>query len=254
MKKFIAGLFALVSLVSVVSCGSAEGGFTEERFVDNIFTVNKHTVTPEYSDTSYMVTNMDSYALKTGDRARMILRYYYDAYSGKMPEWSIYSIDEVIPTRPLLSADAVDTTAYSTPITALVYYEFMDRFVSPVWIWKNRQNLNVSYNGIKERTEFAMIVRGISEDVDAVGNSKRYCLDLELRAKSHLNTGVKTTQLLTFDLANVGDFLTAEQKRLVAGVDSLHTKIYLKRLERVEDVETVRDIYIMGGSFANPLK
>ena len=58
------------------------------------------------------------------------------------------------------------------------------------------------------------------------------------------------SKLLTFDLSNVADYLTEEQKSSVAGKDSLRTKIYLKR-----EVEgAVKEVEIIGGKFANPVK
>ena len=240
MKKFIAGLFALVSLVSVVSCGSAEGGFTEERFVDNIFTVNKHTVAPEYSDTSYMVTNMDSYALKTGDRARMVLRYYFDASSGKMPEWSIYQVGEIIPTRDIVAKSEINADEYQTPFVGIDYYELMDRWYNPIWVWENRLNMNLIYKGVKDDAQFAMAVRGISGD----------CLELELYAKAATLGETKSTTLLTFDLNDVEAVATPEMQASARGVDSLRTRIYFKFL----DNNVVKEGNLLGGKFANPFK
>ncbi len=240
MKKYFIGLFVAVMAVCFVSCDSAESGFKQEMYLDNIFTVNKHAVIPEYSDTSFMVSNMDSYNLNTGDRARMVLRYYYDANSGRMPEWSIYSLVEVIPTRRLQSAADVDIAAYVTPFTALPYYELLDRYCKPVWVWKNRQNINITYKGVKDGAEFAMVVRGLKDN----------SVELELLAKADDNGNSSSTKLLTFDLADIGNYLTAEEKSSVSGVDSLQTRIFFKRLEK----DKVSEAQVIGGKFANPFK
>lgn len=240
MKKLFLYLSAALSAVAFVSCDNPKKEYTQEFFLDNIYTVNKHTVTPEFGDTSYMVSNMNSYPLQTGDRVRMMLRFYYDAFSGKMPEWEIYAVDEVIPTRPLQARNSVDTTEYATPFIAITYYELMDRLCNPVWIWKNRQNINIIYKGMRNGAEFAMSVRGVTDGY----------IDLDLFAKATAEGNTQTEQLLTFDLENVCDFLTAEEKNSIAGHDSLQTRIFFKRL----DNNTLKEVKIIGGTFANPLK
>jgi hypothetical protein len=61
---------------------------------------------------------------------------------------------------------------------------------------------------------------------------------------------VKSSKLLTFDISNVADFLSDEDKARVAGIDTLKTRIYLKR--EVDGV--AKETNILGGKFANPLK
>lgn len=242
MKKFISTIFvAVVSVAFVVSCGPADQEFTEERFVDNIYTVNKHAVIPEFTDTSYMVSNMAQHPLQTGDRVRMILRYYFDAGSSKMPQWSIYHIGEIIPVRPIVAKGEVDTLEYATPFVGLDYYELMERYYNPVWIWKNRQNINIIYKGVEDEAQFAMAVRGISGDF----------LELELYAKAKSIAEVKTTKLLTFDLNGVESLVAPEEQSLVKDIDSLRTKIYLKRLD---EKGVVSEASIIGGKFRNPFK
>ena len=78
MKKTFGLIFASMAMFLMASCEPVQWGDKFEYFYDNIYTVNKHAVYPEFSDSFVMVSNMDSMPLKTGDRARMILRYYYD--------------------------------------------------------------------------------------------------------------------------------------------------------------------------------
>ena len=241
MKKFVAGLFMTVSLISFASCEMAEQGYTEEIYYDNIFTVNKHTVSPEFKDTSYMMSNMDEHPLQTGDRARMILRYYFDAYSGRMPQWTIHKVVETIPTRDIVAKSEIDSAAFVTPFVGLDYYELMDRYYNPVWVWKNRLNMNIIYKGVADDAEFAMAVRGISDGL----------VELELYAKAKSVGEVTTTKLLTFDLADVEGLILPEQQALVSDVDSLKTKIYFKLLD---DKGVVKEGNIMGGKFRNPFK
>ncbi len=241
MKKYLTVLSMAVSAMFFAACMPAEVGFTEERFVENIFTVNKHTVAPEFADTTYMVSNMDQQNLKTGDRARMVLRYYYDASSGRMPEWSIYQVGEVIPLRDIVAKGEVDADEYQTPFVGLDYYELMDRYYNPVWVWKNRLNMNLVYKGVKENAQFAMAIRGISDG----------CLELDLYAKAATLGEKKSTTLLTFDLNDAETVATPEMKASARGIDSLKTRIYFKFLD---DKGVVKEGDILGGKFANPFK
>ena len=240
MKKYLTALTMAVSAMFFASCGPAEVGYTEERYIDNIFTVNKHTVAPEFADTAFMVSNMDQQSLKTGDRARMVLRYYFDASSGKMPEWSIYQVGEIIPTRDIVAKSEINADEYQTPFVGIDYYELMDRWYNPIWVWENRLNMNLIYKGVKDDAQFAMAVRGISGD----------CLELELYAKAATLGETKSTKLLTFDLNDVEAVATPEMQASARGVDSLRTRIYFKFL----DNNVVKEGNLLGGKFANPFK
>ncbi len=240
MKK-LSGLLLLLLLFVSVSCEPAKSEFTQESYIDDIYTVNKHTVSPEFADTSYMVSNMDEYNLATGTRARMVLRYYYDASSGKMPSWSIYHIEEIIPTRPLSALSEIDTLEYSTPFVGLIRYEVYDKFYKPVWVHKNRQNLSVVYSGVEEGAEFAMAVRGVVDNF----------VELELFAKARNVGNVTTRKLLTFDLAGIKDFISSEQASSLVANDSLKTRVFLKLKD---DKGNVRKAEIIGGTFENPFK
>ena len=183
---------------------------------------------------------MDSYGYQTGDRVHMTVREYYDASTMKKPVYEIAGVTRKIETLPLSQAGTVDTTEYNAAFYKLEYYEFADRYVNPVWIWNNRQNLNLSYFGTKVGASFAMSVRGVNDD----------CVELDLMGKTNRNGQEVNSTLLTFDLSNIADFLTAEQKNGIAGKDSLRTRIYLNH----EANGAVNKVNIIGGKFANPVK
>ena len=157
-----------------------------------------------------------------------------------MPEWNIVNVVEKIPTRSITAQDSAMCADFTTPFTALNFYEFMDRFCNPLWVWNDCQNINITYKGVEEGAEFAMVVRGVADD----------CLELQLLAKANTIGEVETTKLLTFDLKNVGDFLSKEQKDSVAGIDSLRTRIYFQCLDKGE----LREVNVIGGTWANPFK
>ena len=247
MKRF----FGLATLLSVMlaffSCEPAESRYEFEYFYDNIYTVNKHKVRPEFQDSLLTIYNMDKYGLETGHRARMVLKYYFDYSTMAYPKWEIAELIDVIPTLPLQAKDAVNAEEYNTLFTSLNYYELMDRYLQPVWVWNGLQNINIEYKGLKDNAQFAMTVRGIGVDET---DEKNVCVEFDLYAKAQQSGNVKSSKLLTFDISNVADFLTDEQKSRIAGIDSLKTRIFLK--SEVDGV--VKETNILGGKFANPLK
>ena len=247
MKRFF-GLAALLSVaLAFFSCEPAETGYEFEYYYDNIYTVNKHKVRPEFQDSLLTIYNMDKYGLETGHRARMVLKYYFDHSTMAYPKWEIAELIEVIPTLPLQAKDAVNAEEYNTLFTSLNYYELMDRYLQPVWVWNGLQNINIEYKGLKDNAQFAMTVRGIGVDET---DEKNVGVEFDLYAKAQQSGNVKSSKLLTFDLSNVADFLTDEQKGRIAGIDSLKTRIFLK--SEVDGV--AKETNILGGKFANPLK
>lgn len=240
MKKLL-DISLLSSLILVLfSCDPIEPEYRYEHYFDDIYTVNKHTVSPEFSDSVIRISNMDKYPFVTGDRVHMTLRYYFDISTMKMPLWEISHVTRKIETLPLTAPAGIDSAEYDAAFNKLHDYELADRYVKPVWIWKNRQNINISYFGVEEGASFAMAVRGINGD----------CLELDLYAKAKSNNEHTTTTLLAFDLSKAGDFLSEEQKKSIAGIDSLRTRIYFNRKVDGE----VKRVDIIGGKFANPVK
>ena len=240
MKKFLDILLMPFVALLFFSCGPAEIGDTFNFTFDNIYTVNKHAVVAEDGDSLIDINNMENTNYKTGDRAYMILRYYYDYNVMTRPHCDIYYAGEVIPTRSLSAKDSIDAGEYAAPIDSLHRYDFLDRSVSPVWVMKNRQNMNISYYGTKENASFAMTVCGIDED----------CIELDLHAKAPRNGDERNKILLSFDISNIGDFLTDEQKDSLSSKETLRTKI---SFTREFNGETKR-VSIIGGEFANPFK
>lgn len=240
MKKLL-DISLLSSLILVLfSCDPIEPEYRYEHYFDDIYTVNKHTVSPEFSDSVIRISNMDKYPFVTGDRVHMTLRYYFDISTMKMPLWEISHVTRKIETLPLTAPAGIDSAEYDAVFNKLHNYELASKFVNPVWIWKNRQNINISYFGVEEGASFVMAVRGINGD----------CLELDLYAKAKSNNEHTTTTLLAFDLSKAGDFLSVEQKNSIADIDSLRTRIYFNRKVDGE----VKRVDIIGGKFANPVK
>ena len=218
MKKCYSIVVASVATIIMWACGPAEAGFTQHFTLEGLYTVNKATVAPEFSDTFFFVNNIDDYDLKTGERAFIVMDYYYDAYSGKAGAWNIKSVKEKVPVYPLSLRSDIDESAYATPITGLraVGY-FYDKLYT--WVWKERQNISVEYRGVKEGALYAMAVRGVTEDG---------CVEFDLFINAE-ESNETVSVLLTFDISNVADLLTDEQKALLPENGDIKTKIYAKR-------------------------
>lgn len=212
-------LIMAVALLSA-SCDNAEAEYKYETYVDGIYTVDakaKSVLRPEFADTFYVVENIDKYGLEPGTRARMVLHFYHDAYSGQRPLWNIVQLVDVIPVRAVEAMDSAALSAYGSPMQ-LAMLELSDRVLYPQWVWKNRQNINVRYKGLSDGADFKLMLRGVSEGR----------VEFDLVAKALQSGAVKSTKLLTFDLAGLENLLTPAQKSSVASKDSLETRIYMK--------------------------
>lgn len=230
MKKLYSAVAAVVAAVIMWACGPAEMGYTQEFTLQGLYTVNKATVAPEFSDTMLFVRNMEEYDLKTGDRAMLLLHYYYDAFSGKAAQWNIREILKRIPVYPLSSYADVDTVAYQTPITGLQPLNFFNDFEAMTWVWKDMQNICIKYKGVEENASFALAVRGVKDGY----------VELELFVDA--DEGEKEiTTLLTFDIANITDFLSDEEKALLPAGKEIKTKIYTKRIKNDALIDWVID-------------
>ncbi len=218
MNRLFGTISFFVALFSLASCGPAEVTWVEEGYVSNIYMVNKATLRPEFEDTIYRVTNNPwDFGLETGDRAHVIMHYYFDAYSGRSTQWDIVRVVEEIPILPVTNRDSIDTFSYDMPFAGVNTYELYDRYLHPAWVWNNRLNVNVVYKAVPENTQFAMTVRGVSNDT----------INMHLLAKSEQLSDTARTKLLTFDLNNIGRLLTNDEKVAIKGYDRLKFRIHL---------------------------
>lgn len=217
MKKLYSAVVAAVVAVMMWSCGPAEFGYTQEFTLQGLYTVNKATVAPEFSDTMFFVRNIDEYELETGDRALLLLHYYYDAYSGKAAQWNIREVIKRIPVYSLTKKSDIDTTAYVTPVTGLQPLNFFNDFETSSWVWKDKQNISIKYKGVEKDASFALAVRGVKDGY----------VEFELYVNAP-ESDKETSTLLTFDIADIADYVSDEEKALLT--DSIKTRIFVKRM------------------------
>lgn len=232
MKRlFYFSILSIMSFITLVSCNDAENSLTFDNYYEHICTVNKWTVTPEFADTAYQIGNMDKFDLKTGDRAKLVLRNYYNSEVMKFPEWTIFQVLEVIPSRDIVSKDAINEAEYNTYVTSINDYKIGDRLSKPIWVWDNLQNINVQFKGEKEGAQFAMSVVDIEEN----------CVNLQLHIKANISGETKSEKLLTFDLMSLESALTPSELTMLSSYDKIQTKLFVKCMlpsNIVKNIET----------------
>ncbi len=235
-------MVSLVSMFSLVSCEPGEVYHYEEGYISNIFTVNKATLQPEFEDTLYRVINHpNDFGLETGDRAHILLHYYFDAYSGKKPEWDIVSVVEKIPTLDIAPREDVDASSYDLPLD-IYEYELLQSYQWPIWIWENRLNVNVRFGSVAEKTDFVMSLRGIENDT----------VRLNLLAKTTAPSDTLYTKLLSYDLNKINTLFTEEEKNSLQDYEKLIFRIYLKNKDANGNM-CEEKWGVMKGQFVNPL-
>lgn len=220
MKRLYSIVAAVSAALAMWSCGPAEMGYTQEFTLQSLYTVNKAAVAPEFSDTFLFVKNLGDFDLKTGDRAMLLMHYYYDAYSGKQPQWTVKEVLKRFPVYPLSAMADVDTAMYRTPITGLQPLNFFNDFDALTWVWKEKQNICIKYKAVEEGASYAMAVRGVKDGY----------VELELFVDAQ-EAEKEIATLLTFDIGNIKDFLTDEQKALLPAGQEIKTKIFAKRVK-----------------------
>ena len=219
MKKLYSAVAASVAAVIMWSCGPVELENTITYELDALCTVNKSRIEPEFSDSTYMFAkNVSQFGLETGDRAFMTLTCTYNLYSQETPLWTIVDVKKRIPVYPL-SAD-IDTASYTTPVVGLDPIGFFNDFTALTWVWNKKQNISIIYKGIEDGASYAMTVRGVNDgyvELDLFVNAKESAADAKV--------------LLTFDINNIADFLSDEEKALLpSDLDDIKTRIYMKRM------------------------
>lgn len=219
---------ALAAVLVLWACGPAEVEEYVNYELETLCTVNKSRIEPEFSDSTFMFArNVDEFGLETGDRAFVKMTCTHNIYSEVAPLWTIVDVKKV-PVYPLSSLDEVDAAAYSTPITDLQSLDFFGNFKAFTWVWRDKQNINIKYKGLEEGASFALAVRGV----------KNGYVELELFVEAGESDDVTST-LLTFDISNIKDFLSDDEKALLT--DGIKTKIFTKRMKNDVLVDWERD-------------
>lgn len=240
MRKLFYGILATAAMLfTITSCelfGPATN--TTEGYIEGIYTIKAKTVIPELSDTFYYISNFDDYDLKQGERAFMRVTYNFDTYYG--PHTATWKIDEVISrikTEELTAPADIDQEKMSSHINGV---NFLFAY-EPVWIWDNKQNINVVYYTKKNVGEFKMSPIGIINDT------------LHLRLWSNIEKGeLGASTLCTFDLSNIDELLSEADRETLSKLDTLHTRITTLYLGARDDAPRLETI--TGGKCVNPFR
>ena len=236
MKKLLLSLSAVLFLLFVVSCDKATN--TTNGYFDGIFTVYGHTIMPELEDTSYVVGDLSSYGLKTGDRALMRVKYNIDNVYGPLyAKWSVDKVYEVIEPGKITSGDDIAEGDFQSSILGVA--EFLN--YGAVWTWNGLQNIYVGYECDGSEPEFRMIAPEIKNDT------------LQLSLVARMKSGDKQyVKLLSYDLTTAYPLLDTEAQNAIIRYDSINTKINVRYYDYVEEVAVPG--VIIGGKLKNPFK
>ena len=236
MKRFVNAFFAMVMLLSFAACDDANN--TTEYYFDGLYTVRGEMLWPEQQDTFYVAPNVKSMGLKTGDRALLRVRCFVDNVFGPLAaQWSVDKVFGHIPTRSIENIPAADSVLYNSSfvgITPCFNY-------GTSWIWNGVQNVNVVYYTNGTEPDFRMTAPAFVDDT------------LRLTLLSKFEDGEElTSNLLSFDLASALPLLKNHEQGLLAGKDTLRTKITMRYYDAVAD--TVYMAKFFAGLCANPFR
>ena len=239
-RFFYASFIAIATLFSIVSCelfGPATN--TTEGYIEGIFTIKAKTAVPELTDTFYYLSNFDNFDLKQGDRGFMRIKYHFDTFYGaSTATWELDKVISEIPTNAMTAPTDIDSAKMSSHINGV---DFIYGFYEPVWIWDNKQNINVVYYTSGKLGEFQMSPTGVINDT------------LHLRLWSNIDSGkIGAASLVTFDLLQAKELLSEEELNALSKLDTLHTRITTLYLGQKDDAPRLETI--TGGKCVNPFR
>lgn len=246
MNKLKGIFFAITATVLLfTSCDPVQPSYVISSYSSNIYTITEDLkLAPEFEDTLYRVNNIsefDKFGLEPGDRAHLILHYYFDAYSAKGAELNVYSTLEEIATLPIVPRDSVDAGDYGLPL-GIYPYELLYANTYPTWIWDNRLNINVSFAAKPAGTDFVMALRGVEKDT----------VRLDILAKTTLPSDTVNSKLLSYDIKNITEMFTDEERSALREYEKLTFKIYRKNKKVTGELYDVA-CGIYAGEYVNPL-
>ena len=236
-------IFSILSVAVVLffmfmtaSCDKATN-YTEGNY-DGIFTVWGQTIRPEMQDTFYVVGDLSSFGLKTGDRAEMRVNYYIDnAFGPSYAKWSVDKVYSVIVPEKITSGDDIQEGDFESCILQTYNYGGY----GDAWAWNGLQNINVAYECDGTAPQFRLIAPEVSNNT------------LTLTLVANIKGGDKRyVKLLTYDLASAYSLLDRETRYSIERYDSIYTKIKYQEYDYVEEAAVTREID--GGKLLNPFK
>lgn len=214
--KNLSSLF-LLSLLCFASCDKAENELSFENYYENIYTVSSNGyVAPEWEDTLHKVMNISAFDLEPGDRARLVLKEYYDSEVTDFPEMTIERFIKKIPVYQLSGNGVINSDEYNAYITSINRYSIGEYYRYPIWAWKGVLNVNATFNGASNGAQFAMSVIKIENDT----------IDLQLHIKADASSGKRSEELLSFDLRSLKNVLESSDLSKLSSHKTLKARIF----------------------------
>ncbi len=237
MKKFFNSFFVMLMLLfTMAACDEANN--TTEYYFDGIYTVRGETLLPELEDTFYVAPNIKSMGLATGDRGLMRVRCFVDNVFGpKAAQWSLDRVYSMLPAESIERLTPEDSLQYNSALVGITPFANY----GSTWVWNAIQNICVVYYSNGGEADFRMTAPAFVNDT----------LCLTLLAK--IEDGEEpTSQLLSFDLASALPLMNVSEQGLLAGKDTLRTKVLMQYYDAQAD--TVYTAKIFGGKCVNPFR
>ena len=152
-------------------------------------------------------------------------------------QWSVDKVFGIVPTRSIENVSAADSLLYNSSLVGITpYFNY-----GTSWIWNGVQNVNVVYYSNGNEPDFRMTAPAFVNDT--------LCVTL----LSKIEDGEElTSHLLSFDLASALPLLDSQEQGLLAGKDTLRTKITMRYYDAVSD--TVYMAKFFAGKSVNPFR
>lgn len=236
MKKLFNSFLLMLMLLFAAACDDANN--TTEYYFDGIYSVRGEMLLPELEDTFYVAPNIKSMGLATGDRALMRVRCFVDNVFGpNAAQWSVDKVYSLLPAENVSPLTAEDSLLYVSPLAGITSFANY----GSAWVWNAIQNICVVYYGNGSEADFRMTAPAFVNDT--------LCLTLVAKIE---DAEEPVSQLLSFDLASALPLMTVGEQGLLAGRDTLRTKVLMRYYDAPAD--TVYTAKIFGGKCVNPFR
>ncbi|MBQ8543412.1 MAG: hypothetical protein IJ436_08060 [Bacteroidaceae bacterium] len=242
MKKIFSNLLLIVlSVVAFSACDNGEESLEYEGYFLNVYDVKEGgnsyylSFAPAFADTVYSIKKTEALGLSAGDRAYMVMKYYFDAYAMDRPHTTAAEVITKISRRSMSAKGSFDVALYNHPFSSVELLTFSDMsgefaFNNFLWADGETQNIAVKYNKDLNCTP--------KMTVDSLRNGVLYFrlyANLENRGwvdnetYSYENIPGKVCKVLSFnmDWDMIFNELSTPEKDEIVAIDSLRSCISL---------------------------
>lgn len=271
MKKLFSNLLlALMSVVAFTACDRAEDSLNYEGTFPNVFDIkeggnsNFLSFAPAMVDTVYSIKKTDAPGFSVGDRAYLVMKYYFDAYAMLKPQVSVEQVITKVSRRAMSAKGSFDATLFNSPFSTVeivTFSDFFRQYASNNFLWADgeTQNIAVRYDKGLICTP-KMTVEGFSNGVlyfRLYANLEKREDWVDSETYSYSDRPDKVCKILSFnmDWDMIFNELTTPEKEQIVAVDSLRSCISLvvADCKKGDDGMYIPNPAFTDGKFANGL-